>query len=70
MLGDKSLQDWYASADVIQAKPKVLAEWKQKRSEDIQYQKFVQFNFFRQWKALKEYANKKVRKTQTRKKNI
>lgn len=36
-----------------------LKEWREKLSDDIQYQKFVQFNFFKQWKTLKEYANEK-----------
>ncbi|MCH6574581.1 MAG: 4-alpha-glucanotransferase [Bacteroidetes bacterium] len=34
-----------------------LKEWKEKLSDDIQYHKFVQFNFFRQWKAVRDYAN-------------
>ncbi len=33
--------------------------WKEKLSDDILYHKFVQFNFFRQWLSLKEYANEK-----------
>ena len=35
----------------------VLNEWKEKLSDDIQYHKFVQFNFFKQWKAVRDYAN-------------
>ena len=31
--------------------------WREKLSDEIQYQKFVQFNFFRQWKAIRNYAN-------------
>jgi len=34
-----------------------LNEWKEKLSDDIQYHKFVQFNFFKQWKAVRDYAN-------------
>ena len=38
---------------------KVLAEWRNKLSDEIHYQKFIQFSFFRQWKSLKKYANEK-----------
>ena len=38
---------------------KVLAEWEKKLSDEIQYQKFVQFNFFRQWESVRKYANDK-----------
>lgn len=34
-----------------------LNEWKEKLSDDIQYHKFVQFNFFKQWKAVHDYTN-------------
>ena len=44
---------------LVQRDKKVLAEWEKKLSDEIQYQKFVQFSFFRQWKSLKEYANEK-----------
>ena len=36
-----------------------LKEWSEKLSDDIQYNKFVQFIFLRQWKALKNYSNQK-----------
>ncbi len=41
---------------LVQRDKKVLAEWEKKLSDEIKYQKFVQFSFFRQWKSLKEYA--------------
>ena len=44
---------------LIHRTEKALKEWKIKLSDDIQYHKFVQFNFFRQWKALRDYTNKK-----------
>jgi len=44
---------------LVQRDKKVLDEWKAKLSEEIKYHKFVQFTFFRQWKALREYANEK-----------
>ncbi|RPI74191.1 MAG: 4-alpha-glucanotransferase, partial [Ignavibacteriales bacterium] len=36
-----------------------MKEWKVKLEDDINYHKFVQFQFFTQWKKLKEYANSK-----------
>ena len=44
---------------LVQREKKVLAEWTKKLHDEIVYQKFVQFNFFRQWKSLKMYANEK-----------
>ena len=34
-------------------------KWEDKLSEAIEYYKFLQFLFFRQWNALKEYANER-----------
>jgi 4-alpha-glucanotransferase len=42
---------------LVQREESALKEWKQKLNDEIQYQKFVQFNFFKQWTALKQYAN-------------
>jgi 4-alpha-glucanotransferase len=42
---------------LVQRDESALKEWKQKLNDEIQYQKFVQFNFFKQWMALKKYAN-------------
>jgi len=44
---------------LVHREKKVLNEWTKKLHDEIQYQKFVQFNFFRQWKSLKKYANEK-----------
>ncbi len=44
---------------LIHRDKQTLDEWKKKLSDDIQYHKFTQFNFFRQWKALRKYANEK-----------
>ncbi|HEY7751673.1 MAG TPA: 4-alpha-glucanotransferase [Ignavibacteriaceae bacterium] len=43
---------------LVQRNKKVLVEWVKKLSDEIQFQRFIQFVFFRQWKSLKEYANK------------
>jgi 4-alpha-glucanotransferase len=36
-----------------------LSEWKEKLNDKINYQKFIQFKFYEQWKELKKYANDK-----------
>lgn len=42
---------------LVQRDKNILEEWTNKLKDEIQYHKFVQFNFFRQWKSLKSYAN-------------
>ncbi len=42
---------------LVHREENALVEWKEKLSDEILYQKFVQFNFFRQWKAVHKYAN-------------
>ena len=37
---------------------KNIDEWKQKLSDNINYQKFLQFTFSKQWQYLREYAHK------------
>jgi len=44
---------------LVQRDKKILSEWTKKLSDEILYQKFVQFNFFRQWQSLRKYANEK-----------
>ncbi|MCC7094896.1 MAG: 4-alpha-glucanotransferase, partial [Ignavibacteriaceae bacterium] len=44
---------------LVQRDEKVLAEWKKKLADEIEYHKFVQFIFFRQWNSLRKYANEK-----------
>ena len=39
--------------------PAVLKEWRQRLAGDVDYHVFTQFLFFRQWYALKSYANSK-----------
>jgi len=34
-----------------------IKKWNEKLKDDIRYHKFVQFIFFRQWKAVRKYAN-------------
>lgn len=50
-------KDW--DKGLVLREQKALDEWTIKLSDEIYYQKFVQFEFSLQWKAVKEYANSK-----------
>ena len=50
-------KDW--DEGLVLRKKKALDEWKKKLEDDILYQKFVQFVFFKQWRNVREYANSK-----------
>jgi len=59
-----ALKDYHGGAvwsswekGLVQRDKKVLEEWTNKLNDKIQFQKFVQFNFFRQWKSIRNYAN-------------
>ncbi len=43
--------------NIGKAHPEVLEEWRQRLEGDVFFHKFLQFEFFRQWSKLKEYAN-------------
>jgi 4-alpha-glucanotransferase len=45
--------------ELVLRKEKELEKWKTKLSDGINYHKFIQFIFFKQWLELKEYANNK-----------
>lgn len=45
--------------ELVKREAKAIKTWKEKLSDDIQYHKFVQFNFSRQWDKIKKYANEK-----------
>lgn len=42
---------------IAKRKPQAIKAWSERLSEVIYYHKFLQFQFFTQWKKLKEYAN-------------
>ncbi len=42
---------------LVHREENVLNEWKEKLIDEILYHKFIQFNFFRQWKKVRGYAN-------------
>ncbi len=45
--------------DLVLRKESALKKWTEKLVDEIRYNKFVQFQFFKQWKELKDYTNKK-----------
>ena len=44
---------------ILLREPKAIEEWKNKLNDQVMYQKFIQFYFFKQWKELKDYAASK-----------
>ena len=44
--------------DIVKRTPEAIAKWSDLLSAEIYFQKFIQFEFFSQWKSLKKYANK------------
>ncbi len=57
MQDQKSWQDW--EDDLRLRKPEALDKVKEEKKDEIECTCFLQFIFDRQWKKLKEYANKK-----------
>lgn len=43
--------------EIARRQPAALEEWQQRLTDEIEYHKFVQFEFFQQWDDLKRYAN-------------
>ncbi|NEP80461.1 MAG: 4-alpha-glucanotransferase [Okeania sp. SIO3B3] len=43
--------------EIARRQPAALEEWQQRLADEIQYHKFVQYQFFQQWDDLKNYAN-------------
>lgn len=52
-----SWQEW--EEDIKLRKPKAMAAYKEKLKEEINFWIYVQFEFFKQWRALKDYVNAK-----------
>ncbi len=52
--------DWTAWESVLrERKPGALRMWEEKLQDAVAFQKFLQFEFFQQWSALKNYANER-----------
>ncbi len=43
--------------NISKSHPEVLEQWKERLEGQVYFHKFLQFEFFRQWSKLKEYAN-------------
>lgn len=52
----KSSQTW--DDDIRSRKEKTLNEYREKLTDEIQYWKFLQYEFFKQWTNIKDYVNK------------
>lgn len=51
---------WHQWEEAIaRRKPEALDEWRSKLEAEIFYHKYLQFEFFRQWSAIKKYANER-----------
>ena len=50
-------KDWEKA--ISHRHPKAIKDWTKKLEGDIEFQKFIQYLFFRQWLKLKKYANEK-----------
>jgi 4-alpha-glucanotransferase len=55
--GNFNWMNW--DPDIVTRKAKVLKKWCEKLNSEIEFQKFLQFIFLKQWFALKKYANNK-----------
>lgn len=52
--------DWNEwDEDLAQRDPQALEVWRDKLQDEIFFRKYLQFEFFRQWSALKRYANER-----------
>lgn len=45
--------------DLVQRKPEALARWRQELADPVHMFKYAQFQFYRQWTALRRYANER-----------
>ncbi|MBD2005167.1 MULTISPECIES: 4-alpha-glucanotransferase [Cyanophyceae] len=49
---------WYTwEPEIAKRQPEALEQWRQRLNNEIFYHKYLQFEFFRQWSELKNYAN-------------
>lgn len=55
--GGRAWTDWEESAK--RREPDAIDNYKKELEDEIGFQKFLQFHFYKEWKALKKYANSK-----------
>ena len=53
--GDLPLQEW--DEDIRTRQPQALAAWRARCADRVAYHQMLQYFFYRQWSALKDYAN-------------
>jgi len=46
-------------AEVVRRDPRALAEWRNRLDDEVQYNKYIQYIFFKQWQSLKSYCHQK-----------
>lgn len=54
---ERAWHQW--EADIRDRDVQALLRWQDAHSQEVEYEKFIQFLFFRQWSALKKYANER-----------
>ena len=52
-----SWTEWPAA--LAQREPRVLARWRETHAEELERERLIQYFFFRQWSALRAYANER-----------
>ncbi|MFV0503571.1 MAG: 4-alpha-glucanotransferase [Lachnospirales bacterium] len=66
LLTEDQIKDYYYGAmwntwdeSIKNREPDAMEFWKEKLENEIEYYKYTQYEFFRQWQEVKEYANSK-----------
>ena len=58
--GAHGLRAWHEwEPEVVTRQPEALARWRESLTDEIENQKFRQWQFFQQWLAVKRYANER-----------
>ncbi len=55
--GDRAWTGWEEGA--VQREPKALVEWRNRLNEEIQFNKYAQYIFSKQWRSLRTYCHQK-----------
>jgi 4-alpha-glucanotransferase len=53
--GGKPLEEW--EEDIANHEDQAVREWGAKLNDDVRFYEFIQFEFAKEWKSLKDYAN-------------
>lgn len=53
-------QEWQKwPVEIVKREPSALKEWTERLASEINYQKFIQYKYFEQWRTIKTYAEEK-----------